>query len=501
MKKDRKLRALLESISLKKKLAVMVALLLLPFIVVSGFLLHNLNRLYNSYDAIVKNVTRINTYNLAFKEEMDAVVYQMIARSMNKAEIESELGMKNPDRMITDAETDLENMKADSTSQESSERIRSIIKLMITLRKRMNDIDSTVKISGYYEENMVRLDTDIRIITELIQEKISEYIYYETEHMEEVRQEMDAWRRRLMDSTILMVFMVLLLAIFLSLVITRSITRPIQELCIVTERVGKGDFSVRSEPMPGDNEIAILSNRFNSMISQIGALVDNIKQEQINSRNLELKLLQAQINPHFLYNTLDNIVWLSEDNRKDDVAEIVTSLSMFFRTTLSGGRDFIRIEEEISHIDAYLKIQQFRYRDILSYSIEIPGEFFDYLILKMALQPVVENALYHGIKYKRDMGTIRIGIEDKGENLMLVVEDDGIGMKEEQLDRLRDLVSGKIQPEEDNSGFGIANVAERLRLNYGEGYGITFTSVFGEGTRVEILIPKRTEQIKEALDE
>ncbi len=491
MEKSKRLRTLLESISLRKKLAVMVVVLLLPFIIISGFLLFNLNRLYNSYDAIVKNITRINAYNLAFKEEMDAVVYQMVARSMSKTEIESELGMKNPDRMITDAETALENMKDDSTSQESRERIRSIIKLMITLRRRMNDIDATVKISGYYEENMARLDTDIRIITELIQEKITEYIYYETENMEKVRQEMDEWRKRLMDTTILMVILVLVLAIVLSLTITRSITRPILALCRVTEQVGQGDFSVRAEPMPGDNEIAILNNRFNAMIVQIGELVEHNRQEQINSRNLELKLLQAQINPHFLYNTLDNIVWLSEDNRKDDVAEIVTSLSRFFRTTLSGGRDFIHLGEEISHIDAYLQIQQFRYRDILSYQIDIPEDYHDYLILKMALQPVVENALYHGIKNKRGMGMIRVGIAETGDNLQIFVEDDGIGMEEDQLRKLRNLVSGQAVPEEDNSGFGIANVAERLRLNYGEAYGITFESTFGEGTRVNLLIPKR----------
>ncbi len=490
MKSKTKKVSFINRLSLRNKLAMLSLMVIVPFTVMTGFLLYNLNRLGSSYDTIVQNITGANEYNITFKEEMDSVMYQMVARSLTKYDVETEIGMKNPDRMITDAENTFENLKHVSISPEAVSRLKSAIKLLITLRKRMNDIDSTVKVSGYYDENMSRLDTDIRIITDLIQDRITEYIYYETESMENIRLEMEHYRRLLTRITILMILVLLILVTSFSMIIMRSITRPVASLVEVTRRVGQGDFSVRADVPDKDNEMAILSDSFNSMVKRIDGLVENIKQEQINSRNLELKLLQAQINPHFLYNTLDNIVWLSEDGKKEEVASIVTALSQFFRTTLSGGRDFIRIREEISHIEAYLSIQQFRYRDILSYKIDIPEKYHNYLIIKMTLQPIVENALYHGIKYKRGMGCISIGVDEAQDNIKLIVEDDGIGMKQESLERLRKIASGEAKPQEDNTGFGMANVAERLRLNYGEDYGLTIDSVYGSGTKVEILIPK-----------
>ncbi len=484
-----RLKTAIENLSLRAKLGILTFVLIVPFLVMTAFLLYHLDNIGRSYDTIVQNVTRANQYNIAFREEMDAVVYQMIARSLTKNEVEEALGMKDPDRLITEAESTFDSLQSTSNSPGAKERIRSIIKLMITLRKRMNDINDSINEPGSYDENMMSLDADIRILTELIQERITEYIYYEAASMENIRAQMEYQRLNLVRYTVLLVVFLSVLAVLLSLFITRSITKPVGELCRVTERVGLGDFSIRAEA-EGSNEIATLGNSFNSMIGQIGLLVENIREEQINSRNLELKLLQAQINPHFLYNTLDNIVWLAEDGRTEDVEAIVTALSQFFRTTLAGGRDFIRIREEIGHIEAYLSIQTFRYRDILSYEIDIPEEYHEYLIIKMTLQPVVENALYHGIKNKRGRGTIRIGIEDLGDSLKLIVSDNGIGMKEEELARIRRIVNGEEQPGEDNSGFGAANIAERLRLSYGDRYGLSFHSTYGEGTKVEILIPK-----------
>ena len=488
--KNRISRVRLGRVSLKEKLFILCALLIIPFSIIIGFLLYSLNVYLSSYDGIVRNITQANEYNVVFKEDMDEVVYQMIARSISKYEVESELGMKNPDRMITDAEQKLESLKKETISPEAQDRLSSIIKLLITLRKRVNDIDSTVKVSGYYDANMKSLDTDIRIITELIQERLSEYIYYESESMETVRQQMDERRVMLMQYSLVTITLTLIFTIIFSVLITRSITEPIKKLTNVTKLVGQGDFNMRSEVNEGD-DLAVLNSNFNSMVERIGALVENIKDEQVHSRELELKLLQAQINPHFLYNTLDNIVWLAEDGKKEEVEEIVTSLSQFFRTTLAGGRDLIKISEEISHIEAYLQIQKFRYSDVLSYRIDIPEEFRDYKIVKMTLQPIVENALYHGIKNKREMGMITISASCEGDGIKITVSDDGIGMKPDELDSLRRIISDEEKPSEDNVGFGMANVAERLRLNYGEHYGITISSEYGIGTAVDVLIPKQ----------
>lgn len=211
--------------------------------------------------------------------------------------------------------------------------------------------------------------------------------------------------------------------------------------------------------------------------------------EQRNLKVTELKLLQAQINPHFLYNTLDAIIWLAEAEEKEHVVRMVTSLSDFFRTTLSKGRDYVSIRDEETHIKSYLQIQQFRYRDILEYEIRIPEELYDCQILKLTLQPLVENALYHGLKNKRRLGHISVSGEWVGETVVLRVYDDGKGLNAERLAYVRKLIRGEVEDSDTPSGFGLFNVEQRIRLNYGTAYGIELNSVYGEWTEVTVTIP------------
>lgn len=175
--------------------------------------------------------------------------------------------------------------------------------------------------------------------------------------------------------------------------------------------------------MESKDEIAVLADNFNDMTVEIGRLVERIKEEQANIRNMESKLLQAQINPHFLYNTLDTIVWLAESGRDEEVVKMTSYLSEFFRTTLSKGKDYITLEEEKRHVESYLQIQQFRYQDIMDYRIEMDEEIMDYTVPKLTLQPLVENALYHGIKKKRGGGTILIEGKLEGNKILLKVID------------------------------------------------------------------------------
>ncbi len=415
----------------------MYAVIILPLMIISVFLMYELNVFCRSYDAIVRNVTKANRYSLEFKNEFDSVMYQMVARSVTKDEVQAVAGMANPDDLITDAELAFKSLRDTTNSGQAKDKIVSIEKLLSTLRKRMDDINDSIDSEGSYDENLERLDTDIRILTGLIQERISEYIYYESESMELTRQQMDEQRLRVMNMIILALILALGASIGFYMFISRSITAPVADL--------------------------------------------------------ELKLLQAQINPHFLYNTLDNIIWLAEDGRKEEVEDIASSLSRFFRTTLSGGRDFIKIKEELNHIEAYLHIQRQRYRDILSYDISVPEELSKYLIIKMTLQPVVENALYHGIKNKRGGGRISIIGREEGDYVFLTVKDEGMGMDEKTLENLKSIISGEIKPSADNTGFGMSNVAERMRLNYGNRCGINIRSEYGSGTEVEIFIPKRIE--------
>ena len=282
------------------------------------------------------------------------------------------------------------------------------------------------------------------------------------------------------------------IAVYMTAKANRSVTVPIRELCDMTEKVAGGDFSVRTKEVESD-EIAVLSRSFNDMTKQIGWLVEDIKRQQENLHMTETRLLQAQINPHFLYNTLDAIVWLAEAHKTEEVVHMVTALSSFFRTTLSKGKDFITVQEEKSHIQSYLEIQQFRYQDILDYEIDIEEELYEFVLPKLTLQPLVENALYHGIKNKRGKGMIRIRGKKSGDDMIFKVTDDGKGMTEEELRELKENVQ-RVKQDNNINSFGLTNVNQRIRHYYGSGYGLEFESRQNEGTEVTVRIKTEINQ-------
>lgn len=244
----------------------------------------------------------------------------------------------------------------------------------------------------------------------------------------------------------------------------------------------------------GTDEIADLGQSFNIMVEQIKELLAQSIRKQQQLQKAELRTLQAQINPHFLYNTLDSIVWMAEAGNHDGVIRLVKALSAFFRLSLNNGRDWIQIRSELAHVQSYLIIQQMRYHDILEFKVEVAEELQEYPILNMTLQPLVENALYHGIKNKRGMGLIRIGGYTDGGTIMLTVSDNGIGIPAGRLEALRESVEHPIQSEEPEDtgqgGFGLQNVHQRLRLYFGPEYGIRLDSSEGYGTQITVRIPK-----------
>lgn len=184
---------------------------------------------------------------------------------------------------------------------------------------------------------------------------------------------------------------------------------------------GRRGFTAKSKKVESQDEIAVLVRNFNDMTKEIGSLVDDMKKNHEMLRMIEMKLLQAQINPHFLYNTLDTAVCIAESNQNDQVVTILTYLSDFFRTTLSNGQSFIRIAEDQKHVESYLKIQKLRFRDILDYTIDIEENIEEYIIPKLLLQPLVENAIVHGIRNKRGNGHVSIEGRQKEDKIVFCV--------------------------------------------------------------------------------
>jgi two-component system, sensor histidine kinase YesM len=279
--------------------------------------------------------------------------------------------------------------------------------------------------------------------------------------------------------------------------LSHSMSRPINQLNSIMNKVESGDLSTRYKGDRAD-EIGMLGRSFNKMIARINKLISLMEIQGRQKREAELQALQAHIKPHFLYNTLDTINWMARKKGALDVAELVESLSQLFRIGLSKGNDIIPLENEVEHIHSYLKIQKARYKDKLNYSISINPELNTIKVVKLVLQPIVENAIYHGIKERRGPGNIAITGEEVEGNLVLCVKDDGVGMPEERLSNLNEGLAISFESLEEtrkkNSiGYGVMNVQARIKLTFGEPYGISVESVQGKGTNVKILLPLNTE--------
>jgi two-component system sensor histidine kinase YesM len=276
----------------------------------------------------------------------------------------------------------------------------------------------------------------------------------------------------------------ILFAIFISAFISAKISQPIKKLEKSMKKVEEGQLDICID-VRGEAEVAQLSKTFNLMVARMRQLMDQIVLEQEAKRKSELNALQAQINPHFLYNTLDSIVWMAENERTQDVITMVTALARLFRISISRGMNVISVREEIEHARNYLVIQQIRYRNKFRFEIEAQDDALRYKTLKLILQPIVENAIYHGVRDMADEGLIRISAEVIGEKLLLQVSDNGLGMNPEVLKNILVLeTSGKK-----GSGVGVKNVHQRIQLYYGMEYGLEIESVQEAGTDVKIWLP------------
>ena len=472
-------------VPLKYKLVLISLVIIIPMILLSVYQSLILIRFTDAYDQNIRNITAANDYNLNFKEEMDESMYKLVVSSITFDTIDEKEGLTNPYTLIEDARAGFTSLY-DTAEGESRSWLERLLTNLDLLEKNVDKIRDSIQEGGNYDENIYMLESNIYQLTDLLQEEIQYYIYYESANMESVRQELDDQVRGSITIGILALILVSAVAIGLNLWVTHSVTKPVRQLAGVADQVAKGNFSVRAGCSTRD-EIQLLAGSFNHMTEDLESLVTRIQEEQQNLKNMELKLLQAQINPHFLYNTLDTIVWLIEGGKNQEAMDMVMALSEFFRILLSKGRDFISIREEERHIRSYLEIQQFRYGDILEYEIRIDPVIYDCRILKMTLQPLVENSIYHGIKPKRGKGKILVEALRQGDRICLSVSDDGVGMTGEELERVR---KGLYKVEDQNDGgFGIANVFERIRLNYGDSYGLRVDSAVGKGTKVSIEIP------------
>ena len=438
----------------------------------------------DEYTNIVKNLSIATEFNFKFKENVDHKMYRVVIGADTIENL-------NPYEDLEYAKNIFEKLLKSGDLKEEINRPKGLITLVNILN---NQIDNIAKSDIYkdYNKNILSLEYDIRITTELIEDTVNDYIYEETKKLNTVSIKIRKQMAVIFTFSIISILCILYFTMYMYNLVSGHIADPIKKLCNYTKR-SENDL-LENNLKSNILEIDELSYNFNDKIIRIKELIENIKIEQKNKKNTELWLLQAQINPHFLYNTLDTVVWMAEAGDSKKVVDMITALSSFLRIGLNKGKKFIQIREEIRHIESYLKIQKFRYDDILEYSIEIEDSLYDMRILKLLLQPLVENALYHGIKYKREGGSIRIRGYEKDNNIILEVIDNGVGMDENKLNKIKAVIENTSLENSDiirtnGDSFGLYNVAERIRLYYGNEYGLDIDSKENIGTKVTIVLP------------
>ena len=465
--------------TLATKIRFSYLVLLVPIFSILFFSIYNLWSCNQRYEDMINSTLVASEFSLDFKKDFDYEIYLVIVG--NKTLKESDV-----DTMLRHAKSVVKGLENITESQDNRARLQDIRKYLDSLQVYVARIDENMAEGNLYEENMEIWENDVQIVTTLVRDEISQYTYYEIQGIQKSRDDYQKFYTWMLRFCLIALAGVVVAVGIMSYLIPLSITRPFKELSQVTDEIAKGNLSVRANVNTGA-EATALSNSMNTMIDKINELLEQVTTEQIRLRKAEFELLQAQINPHFLYNTLDAIIWLAEAGEQKRVVGMVRNLSDFFRTSLNQGKDINSIKEEMLHVKSYLEIQHVRYQDILSYDIEVPESLYIYSIPKITIQPLVENALYHGIKNKRGMGHISIRGQAGEKDFTITVTDDGIGIDETRFRQVQSGIQNKVLTGKDF--YGLYNVCERIRLNFGEEYGIFIESVYGEGTSVRVILP------------
>ncbi len=450
----------------------------LPMLVLALFVLSMLVFYHFQYSSVSNNITTASKFSQDFKNDVDLKMYYFVIGSSDEL----------PWDDVKTAKNLAQELLKSTNNNDSRQTLNSVINLCDSLNLNIARIQNT----DGYDTRIEQLENNIYVITELIEEYIYTYLYYEAGEMAALQRSLKYWLVAEVVAGVLVMMVVFYISGRNALKTSRSIIEPIDELCSRVDEIGKGDLEEKIPVEADDQKLRSLGSGIEEMVGKLNAQIELNRQEQIRLRSIELSLIQAQINPHFLYNTLDTIVWLIETNKAEAAEEMVTSLSSYFRAFLSNGKDIVTIAEERQHVKSYLEIQQVRYKDIIDYEIDIDESINKCLIPKMTLQPMVENSIYHGLKPKRGKGMIYVrGTLSLG-RVTIRVEDTGVGMDKDTLEKLRHQIAN-----DDPSSFALVAAYKRLRLVYGNDCAFSVDSEPNVGTAITISIPYKTEDTDE----
>ncbi|GHV40226.1 histidine kinase [Spirochaetia bacterium] len=450
--------------------------------------------LYNtiSYDRLITNVNKTNRLNQIVKSDIANELWDTVAGNKPFAQ-------GGHYYIIREINRQLQDIMTTTPAQESRQLLEVAGRAMNTLTLYVDRLGLQMQESYPVIENERILD-EIRGVSSLVSEILQDFIVLEIESaaVENEKLKQRAFVIGILEAVVIV--MVTGFSVFVQVSVFGAMDSSIGALVSLSSRIADGDLEARAD-LPPVKEFGTLTEDLNTMAGKIKTLIETNVAEQKNLQKSEMKALQAQISPHFLYNTLDSIVWLAEGSQSAEVISITRALSTFFRVSLNRGNEWVSVKDEFTHVESYLTIQKIRYRDILDYSIDYEKEMEARIILKLLLQPLVENALYHGIKNKRGRGMIQIrgwwedscqdgSSRDVPSYLCFSIADNGIGMTEEQLKNIEEGLRKGAEGEGGNKGYGLYNVSRRLELYYNRSDLLEIQSVYREGTTVILRIPE-----------
>ena len=466
-----------ESISDRLRLSFMIlmGLLIVPALVSLGMMMHYAQ----TYYGVIHQVERVSSLKPLVQTQIADEMWYVVA------------GHKTFDggeqyEMIEHVNNEIDALarSADPGNLKTLVVARRTMDTLVNYIDRMGEL---IRTEQPIAESEALLE-EVRNVSSLVADMLAEYADAEISAAAQASDRLQATLNVVLVLLLALLALTILFSVLAQRSLSHAIHTPIARLEKFAAELAGGNLQARA-PETSVAELHELTESLNSMAGRLQDLIDENRREQENLKKSELRALQAQINPHFLYNTLDAIVWLAEAGQTREVIHITRALSDFFRISLSQGKDWIPLSEEIKHLTGYLTIQKIRYRDILDYQIEIPDELGSCQVLKLLMQPLVENAIYHGIKHRRGRGLVKVTGRMEGAWLILQVQDNGAGMSPERLLQVRDGLSGDGG---ESAGYGLFNVNKRIQLYYNQPQGVWIESQVGEGTTVTLKLPVRS---------
>ena len=471
--------------SLRKTLLITYIFLLFITLIPSVFSVVVFQVHTKQYSQIISNVSTANRISSIAKNDVPAELWNIIC---GKKEIES----ADHNKMLDNIFSGLSLMLLTNKNEESRGKLEVANRAYTTLRLNVDMLISKMKTGSLVTQNEATLD-EIRTITSLFSDIMNDFIVIEIEYANQTNQSLRNTSIILTAIQIIITVLAIIISINSFISVSGAVQKPIADMEKLSTKVANGDLTARID-IPKVDELDTLAENLNSMTEQIDVLIKKNMEEQKNFQKAEMKALQAQITPHFLYNTFDTIVWLAEEEHTDEVVKITKAFSDFLRISLSRGHEWITVSQELEHIKNYLTIQKIRYADILNYSIDADESLMNIKMIKLILQPLVENAIYHGIKNKRGRGELKVSVHYTDETnsiIQFTVEDNGAGFTEERLGQVRnELRTGSQDSEKLSSVYGLYNVNKKLKLYYGDHTeGLIIESESGKGSKISFRIP------------